>query len=68
MEFTFSSQLFSRGVFYSPISPIHFTQPNYILKTRKQSQDIAIVVDDMVPYKNMVHESGGQNESIGNEL
>ena len=30
--------------------------------------DIAIVVDDVVPYKNMVHEGGGQNESIGNEL
>ena len=27
---------------------IHFTQPNYILKTRKQSQDIAIVIDDVV--------------------
>lgn len=30
------------------ISPIHFTQPNYMLKTRKQSQDIATVVDDVV--------------------
>ena len=30
------------------ISPIHFTQLNYILKTRKQSQDIAIVIDDVV--------------------
>ena len=28
--------------------PIHFTQPNYMLKTRKQSQDIAIVIDDIV--------------------
>ena len=24
--------------------------------------------DSMISYKNMVHESGGQNESIGNEL
>ena len=30
------------------ISPIHFTQPNYMLKTRKQSQDIATVVGDVV--------------------
>ena len=24
--------------------------------------------DSVISYKNMVHESGGQNESIGNEL
>ena len=28
--------------------PVHFTQPTYILKTRKQSQEIAIVIDDVV--------------------
>ena len=37
-----------RGRLFLYISPIHFTQPNYILKTRKQSQDIAIVIDDVV--------------------
>ena len=26
------------------------------------------VSDSVISYKNMVHESGGQNESIGNEL
>ncbi len=30
------------------ISPIHFMHPNYIMQTRKQSQEVAIVVDDIV--------------------
>ena len=38
----------SRGRWFLCISPIHFTQLNYILKTRKQSQDVAIVIDDVV--------------------
>lgn len=30
------------------ISPIHFMHPNYIMETRKQSQEVAIVIDDVV--------------------
>ncbi len=32
----------------SALSPIHFMHPNYIMETRKQSQEVAIVIDDVV--------------------
>lgn len=31
-----------------PLFPIHFTYRNYILQIGKQSQEIAIVIDDVV--------------------
>ena len=45
---------------------------NYILRTKKQSQKIAIIIDDVVilwyHIKKVGHENGDQNESVGNEL
>ena len=37
-----------RGRRFLCISTIHFTHPKYILQTRKQSQEVAIVIDDVV--------------------
>ena len=37
-----------RGRSFLCISPIHFTYLNYILQIRKQSQEVAIVIDDVV--------------------
>ena len=37
-----------RGRRFLCISPIHFTYLNYILQIGKQSQEVAIVIDDVV--------------------
>ena len=44
----FHERVFFAVVIMRIVTLIHFTQLNYILKNRRQSQDIAIVIDDVV--------------------
>ena len=34
------------------------------MQIRKQSQEVAIIIDDVVILRYVVHENGGQNESM----